>query len=774
MVRVFGSSPGQNAFIPGSGIGHMPQDFSLFNDLTVAETLVFYSKIYQMKSHLVPERIEFLLKLLDLEQKGNRLVRELSGGQKRRVSLAIALVHSPPLVVLDEPTVGVDPLLRQSIWQHLVRLAHETSLTVIITTHYIEEARLANTVGLMRFGRILVESNPDKLMRKYKRNNLEDVFLRLCMMDEKEFNAINDEQSDTEEPVKDSHKSVIQFDQETVRYSTTPREESSRGSSRNVDELDAIPKVVISDYSLPVSPHMVREKENENFNRGSIYVNKPIIKHEQTPSNREKAPIRSPLSPLDFEAPKIEYKSDDPGSVPNGQFDKQAEDGHLRVGYGRDRCDTTSSIGSSIIEYDSVTSRESAETPVKLATFKKEFKHMFEPNVTVKNRCKTSILKIGALFYKNITLLTRNIPLLLFQFFLPSLEIILFGICIGADPFDIKVAVFNQDTSGPLAGRFLSSLDNYTVNQVHYPTLPAAINAVRNGEAWAAIAFKQNFSTALAERHISGLNAENETIDRSSIYVFLDMTNQLIGYKLQRTVYESLDKFSKKLLIETDQNPASIDLPVRIGKPIYGDREPTFTEFMAPGVVLTIAFLATVALTALAFVMERKDGIMERILVAGVTPFEFLMSHIVTQLCVIVVQVALLLIFTFLVFDIPSRGPFVWVILLTLLQAICGMEYGLLISSLCESETAATMMALGSFYPNLLLSGTVWPTQAMPDFMRYFSYVLPQTLPIESMRYILSRGWDPSYPEVAIGFAITIAWTIFFMIATMIAFKKIK
>lgn len=169
----------------------------------------------------------------------------------------------------------------------------------------------------------------------------------------------------------------------------------------------------------------------------------------------------------------------------------------------------------------------------------------------------------------------------------------------------------------------------------------------------------------------------------------------MIGYKLQRTIYESFQKFSKDLLVELDANPNAVDLPIKIGKPIYGDRDPTFTEFMAPGVVLTIAFLATVALTALAFVMERKDGIMDRILVSGVTPFEFLMSHVVTQLCVIVVQIALLLIFTFLVFDIPSRGPFVWVILLTMAQAICGMEYGLLISSLCESETAATMMALG-------------------------------------------------------------------------------
>lgn len=101
MVRVFGQSPGvNNSFIPGPGVGYMPQDISLFSDLTVCETLIFFSKIYRMKSHLVPERIEFLLKLLVLEEKGNRLVKQLSGGQRRRVSLAAALVHSPPLVIL--------------------------------------------------------------------------------------------------------------------------------------------------------------------------------------------------------------------------------------------------------------------------------------------------------------------------------------------------------------------------------------------------------------------------------------------------------------------------------------------------------------------------------------------------------------------------------------------------------------------------------------------------------------------------------------------------
>ena len=82
-----------------------------------------------------------------------------SGGQQRRVSFAVALLHNPELLILDEPTVGVDPMLRQSIWNHLIRLSSEQKKTILITTHYIEEARQANTVGLMRNGRFLFVCN---------------------------------------------------------------------------------------------------------------------------------------------------------------------------------------------------------------------------------------------------------------------------------------------------------------------------------------------------------------------------------------------------------------------------------------------------------------------------------------------------------------------------------------------------------------------------------------------------------------------------------------
>ena len=138
------------------------------------------------------------------------------------------------------------------------------------------------------------------------------------------------------------------------------------------------------------------------------------------------------------------------------------------------------------------------------------------------------------------------------------------------------------------------------------------------------------------------------------------------------------------------------------------------------------------------------------------------------------VQLLLLLIFTFIVFRIPNYGSFLWVILMLVLQGACGMSYGLMISSICREENTATMLALGSFYPNLLLSSTVWPTQAMPEAVRWFSYFLPQTIAVESMRYIMTRGWDAAHTQVLAGFGVTFGWTVFFLVAAVLIFKYKK
>lgn len=165
--------------VPGSNVGYMPQDLGLYEDFSIKQLLSMFGRYMKMESDLIAARINFMASFLDLPDV-DRQILTLSGGQKRRVSFAIACLHMPPLIILDEPTVGVDPLLRQSIWKYLRRLADEENKTIIITTHYIEEAAQADQVALMRSGEILVQDAPTRIMKTTNCDSLEKAFLKIC------------------------------------------------------------------------------------------------------------------------------------------------------------------------------------------------------------------------------------------------------------------------------------------------------------------------------------------------------------------------------------------------------------------------------------------------------------------------------------------------------------------------------------------------------------------------------------------------------------------
>ena len=156
-------------------IGYIPQKEALYPDLTVKENLEFFNIGYDLSQELMEKRIQGALQLLKLDTKSNMLARTLSGGFLKRLSIAVELVHSPEVLICDEITVGLDPVLRHDVWEVLKSLKNRS--TIIFTTHYLEEAEeLCDRVALMHAGKILCIGKPREISESFKAKNLNQVF----------------------------------------------------------------------------------------------------------------------------------------------------------------------------------------------------------------------------------------------------------------------------------------------------------------------------------------------------------------------------------------------------------------------------------------------------------------------------------------------------------------------------------------------------------------------------------------------------------------------
>jgi ABC-2 type transport system ATP-binding protein len=176
-VEVLGHRPQDGALRPL--VGFMPQETALYQDLTVRENLDLFGRLYGIKGSERTRRIADLLEFVELHTWADAVVANLSGGMKHRASLATALLPKPKLLVLDEPTVGVDPELRAAFWARFDDMRAEGT-TIMITTHYMDEATRCERVGLVNRGRLVAEGSPAALMKQAKVKSLEEAFLALA------------------------------------------------------------------------------------------------------------------------------------------------------------------------------------------------------------------------------------------------------------------------------------------------------------------------------------------------------------------------------------------------------------------------------------------------------------------------------------------------------------------------------------------------------------------------------------------------------------------
>ena len=160
-------------------IGYMSQRFSLYADLTVRENITLYGTIYGLSADAIARRTTELLAALDLTAHVDALVGSLPLGWKQKLAFSVALVHSPKIVFLDEPTGGVDPITRRQFWE-LIYAAAASGTTVFVTTHYMDEAEYCDRVSIMVDGRIAALGTPRALKEQFRARSIEDVFVQLA------------------------------------------------------------------------------------------------------------------------------------------------------------------------------------------------------------------------------------------------------------------------------------------------------------------------------------------------------------------------------------------------------------------------------------------------------------------------------------------------------------------------------------------------------------------------------------------------------------------
>jgi lipooligosaccharide transport system ATP-binding protein len=166
IIDVFGYDPRKNELDIKYLSGVVPQENNLDDELNVKENLMVYARFYSIGRKEALRRIEYLLEFLELSEKAASLIRELSGGMKRRLVIARALLNNPRLLILDEPTTGLDPQVRHLIWDK-IRQLKRSGITVLLTTHYMEEAfEICDSILIMHRGQKLMEGNPHLLLER--------------------------------------------------------------------------------------------------------------------------------------------------------------------------------------------------------------------------------------------------------------------------------------------------------------------------------------------------------------------------------------------------------------------------------------------------------------------------------------------------------------------------------------------------------------------------------------------------------------------------------
>mgnify|MGYP001454932269 FL=1 len=345
--------------------------------------------------------------------------------------------------------------------------------------------------------------------------------------------------------------------------------------------------------------------------------------------------------------------------------------------------------------------------------------------------------RVYAIAARKFASLRRDKRMFGFIVLMPALQILLFGWAIGGTPTDLSVVVVD-DGPAEQSAIFVGHLEGGDTLLVTIEDSMYVANAsVESGDSWAVI-------------HL---------LSDGTISLVLDNSNQQVTNTILLEVRDAM------------QEATGGQLPLDIADPIYGERDPSFIDFLAPGIMTLVCFMFSIILTTMAFVGERHDGTLDRIFAAGTQPSEVLLGHLGAFSVILIGQVAVVIGIAAFGFDIPINGSVALLFALCLLLGWASMCLGLAVSSKAKSEFQAMQLNMPMLFPAMLLSGILWPVEALPGWLQPVSWALPPTWTAEACRSIMVRGWGLESSSVQMAFLVN---AVFGILMLFIASRTIR
>jgi len=352
------------------------------------------------------------------------------------------------------------------------------------------------------------------------------------------------------------------------------------------------------------------------------------------------------------------------------------------------------------------------------------------------------VMAVSRRVFRDVANDKRSLAML---FLAPIFAMCVFGIAFSGDVEDVNVIIVNQDqgytpplgNTTYLSQTIISNLDTEVLNIQNMNNVDEARQKVTDGSASAVIIFPENFTqnAMMATKNpSSGTTAE--------IIIQGDDTITNIKNAILKTVSDAITD----TMSEEGVNPA---LKIT-SEPIYG-QDAEFIDFFVPGILAFVVYLLTTILTLITFVGERANGTLERVLASPVTEGEVVTGYAITFGTLGILQVALLLVIAILVFNIIVVGNVLLAFLAVAILAVTCQALGILLSSLAKRPEQAIQFFPFVVLPAFLLSGVFWPLQAIPEWLRPFSYLVPPTYAVEACRAVMLKGWglEKIWPDLA-------------------------